>query len=119
MRVPARNALFADVTTPEIYGRAYGFERAMDNLGAIGGPLLALGLVAAIGVRGAILVSVVPGILAAMAILYAIRHAPRLDGRGHRPVRIRVGPIIRGRLGRLMLAVGPSRPATWQRPCSS
>jgi hypothetical protein len=28
-----------------VYGRAYGFERAMDNLGAIAGPLLALTLV--------------------------------------------------------------------------
>lgn len=106
LRVPARNALLADVTTPAVYGRAYGFERAMDNLGAIGGPLLALGLVAAIGVRGAILVSVVPGLLAALAILYAIRHAPRLSVRQHRPLRIRVRPVIRGRLGRLMLAVG-------------
>jgi hypothetical protein len=56
LRVPARNALLADVTTQEVYGRAYGFERALDNLGAIGGPLLALGLVATVGVRGAILV---------------------------------------------------------------
>src|SRR5215212_6151828 len=46
---PARNALLADVATPAVYGKAYGFERAMDNLGAIGDPLLALGLVAAIG----------------------------------------------------------------------
>ena len=38
----------------EAYGRAYGFERAMDNLGAIGGPLLALALVALVGVRTAI-----------------------------------------------------------------
>jgi MFS family permease len=106
LRVPARNALLADVTTPDVYGRAYGFERAMDNLGAIGGPLLALGLVAVIGVRGAILVSVVPGLLAALAILYAIRHAPRLAVREHRPVRIRVRPVMRGRLGRLMVAVG-------------
>jgi len=33
------------------YGRAYRFERAMDNLGAIGGPLLALALVAAFSVK--------------------------------------------------------------------
>jgi MFS family permease len=106
LRVPARNALLADVTIPSIYGRAYGFERAMDNLGAIGGPLLALVLVAAIGVRWAILVSVVPGILAALAILYAIRHAPRLSVREHRPIRIRLRPVMQGRLGRLMVAVG-------------
>jgi hypothetical protein len=45
----------------------------MDNLGAVGGPLLALGLVAALGVRTSILVSIVPGLLAAVAIIYAIR----------------------------------------------
>jgi hypothetical protein len=50
-----RNALLADVVTPSAYGRAYGFERAMDNLGAIGGPLIALALVGPLGVREAIL----------------------------------------------------------------
>src|SRR4029450_1415875 len=46
LRVPSRNALLADIVPANAYGRAYGFERAMDNFGAIGGPLLALGLVA-------------------------------------------------------------------------
>jgi hypothetical protein len=55
LRVPARNALLADVVPTSAYGRTYGFERAMDNLGAIGGPLLALGLVELVGVRTAIL----------------------------------------------------------------
>lgn len=40
LRVPARNALLADMVPPTVYGRAYGFERAMDNLGAIGGRFL-------------------------------------------------------------------------------
>jgi hypothetical protein len=40
LRVPSRTALLADIVLPEVYGRAYGFERAMDNLGAIAGPLL-------------------------------------------------------------------------------
>jgi hypothetical protein len=78
----------------------------MDNLGAIGGPLLALGLVAAMGVRGAILASVVPGILAALAIVDAIRYAPRLGVHEHRPIRIRIRPVLQGRLGKLMVAVG-------------
>ena len=60
LRVPARNALLADVVHPSAYGRAYGFERMMDNLGAVFGPLLALGLVAAVGVRWAIGLSVIP-----------------------------------------------------------
>jgi sugar phosphate permease len=74
LRVPARNALLADVVPEGAYGRAYGFERTMDNLGAIVGPLLAFGLVSVFSVRSAILVSVVPGLLAA-AIVYAIRQA--------------------------------------------
>jgi MFS family permease len=105
LRVPARNALLADVVAPSAYGRAYGFERTMDNLGAILGPLLALGLVAAVGVRTAIGLSVIPGLLAAAAIIYAIRHTPAPVSRDRVPLRLRVRPILRGDLGRLMAAV--------------
>ncbi|WP_218577654.1 MFS transporter [Phytohabitans rumicis] len=105
LRVPARNALLADVVHPSAYGRAYGFERMMDNLGAIFGPLLALGLVAAVGTRWAIGLSVIPGLLAAAAIVYAIHHAPRAEQRDRVPLRIRVRPVLHGQLGRLLAAV--------------
>ena len=85
--MPARNALLADVVHPSAYGRAYGFERAMDNLGAVFGPLLALGLVAVVGVRWAIGLSVIPGLLAALAIVYAIRAAPKAEPRERQPIR--------------------------------
>ena len=49
------------------YGRAYGFERMMDNLGAVFGPLLALGLVAWLGVRTATGLSVIPGLIGSAA----------------------------------------------------
>jgi MFS family permease len=103
--VPARNALLADVVPAEMYGRAYGFERAMDNLGAIGGPLLALVLVAAVGVRGAILLSVIPGLLAAGAVIFAIRATPHPTVRERQPLRIRVRPVMNGPLGRMIAAV--------------
>lgn len=102
LRVPARNALLADVVRADAYGRAYGFERTMDNLGAIGGPLLAIGLVSAFGVRTAIGISVIPGLAATVAILYAIRHTPRPALRERRPIRLRVRPVLRGDLGTLM-----------------
>jgi len=106
IRGPARNALLADVVPASAYGRAYGFERAMDNLGAIGGPLLALGLVGLIGVRSAILLSIIPGLLATLAILYAIRHAPLLSQRERQPIRLHVRPLLHGELGRLLVAIG-------------
>ena len=105
LRVPARNALLADMVPAEVYGRAYGFERMMDNLGAIGGPLLALGLVALVGVRTAIVLSVIPGVLAALAILYAIRHIPRATTHERVPLRIIVRPLLRGRLGQVLVGV--------------
>ena len=105
LRVPARNALLADLVPAEVYGRAYGFERMMDNLGAIGGPLLALGLVTVVGVRTAIVLSVIPGLLAAISILYAIRHIPRRTARVRTPLRIVVRPLLRGRLGQVLLGV--------------
>jgi MFS family permease len=106
LRVPARNALLADVTRVGTYGRAYGFERMMDNLGAVGGPLLALALVAAIGVRGAILVSVVFGLMATGSIVYAIRHIRRPAPSERVQLRIRIKPLLEGRLGRIWLPIG-------------
>lgn len=105
LRVPARNALLADLVPSAAYGRAYGFERAMDNLGAIVGPLLAIPLVAVLGTRNAIAVSIVPGLLAAAAIVYAIRHTPRAEVRERQRLRLRFRPVLHGRLGRLMVGV--------------
>jgi len=105
LRTPSRNALLTDLVAPGAYGRAYGFERALDNLGAIAGPLLALGLVALVGVRDAILLSFVPGLLAATAIFIAIKAAPRLEEHERPPLRLRIRPVLRGELGRLLLAV--------------
>lgn len=105
LRVPARNALLADIVPAKAYGRAYGFERMMDNLGAICGPLFALVLVAWIGVQWAIGLSAIPGLLAAVAIVYAIRKTPRLTSRDKVPLKIRIRPVLKGDLGKLMAAV--------------
>jgi MFS family permease len=77
----------------------------MDNLGAIGGPLLALGLVALVDVRAAMLLSIIPGLLATATILYAIRHTPRPARGDRQPIRLRIRPVLRGELGRLLGAV--------------
>src|SRR2546421_3176661 len=41
VRTPVRKALLASAVTPETYGRAFGFERMMDTVGAIVGPATA------------------------------------------------------------------------------
>jgi MFS family permease len=92
-RGPAKNALLASLAPPEAYGRAFGYERTMDHAGAVAGPLLAAGLVATIGIRPTIYLSVVPGALAALAIVVAAREA---KGRGpaiRRRVHLELGAM--------------------------
>lgn len=75
LRSPARDSLLASLVPRRAYGRAFGLERAGDNLGAVAGPLLAAGLVAWVGIRHALWFAVVPGSLAAVAISLAARQA--------------------------------------------
>ena len=81
------------------------FSEAMDNLGAIAGPLLALALVGMVGVRDAIFLSVIPGLLAAVAIVFAIRKAPRIAARPRTKLRLAIRPLLRGDLGKLFVGV--------------
>lgn len=77
LRSPSRDALLASLTPTSAHGRAFGLERAGDNLGAVAGPLLAAGLVAAVGVRPALLLAAIPGLFAAIAIFVAARAGRR------------------------------------------
>jgi MFS family permease len=73
LRTPARKALLAEAVTPQTYGRAFGFERTMDTLGAVIAPLAALALLPiGISQRGVLWFSVLPAFLAAAAILFLV-----------------------------------------------
>ncbi|HEX8157204.1 MAG TPA: hypothetical protein VF526_07440, partial [Solirubrobacteraceae bacterium] len=103
--VPARNALLADVVPADAYGRAYGFERAMDTSARSSATLLGIALVAVAGVRSAILLSVIPGLLAVAAIVYAIRAAKLPKVAARQPIHFHVRPVLRAELARLVGAI--------------
>ena len=75
LRSPARDALLASLSPGSAHGRAFGLERAGDNLGAVAGPLLAAGLVAWVGVRPTLYLAAIPGLFAAVAIIVAARES--------------------------------------------
>jgi MFS family permease len=78
VRGAPRDALVAEVTPPGMRGRAYGFHRAMDNAGAMVGPVLATLLLAAgASVRAVFAASLVPGLLSLATLLLAVREEPR------------------------------------------
>jgi MFS family permease len=86
LRTPARKALLAEAVTPQTYGRAFGFERTMDTLGAVLAPLAALGFIG-IGVRekSVLWLSVLPACLAAAAIIVLV-HETKNRTPIHRPL---------------------------------
>jgi MFS family permease len=74
VRTPVRKALLAGSVTREGYGRAFGFERMMDTLGAIIGPATALWLLGAFGHHYPSLfaATLVPGLIAAALIAFVV-----------------------------------------------
>ncbi|MCX7751266.1 MAG: MFS transporter [Blastocatellia bacterium] len=77
-RTPARNALLADTVPQEAYGNAFGFERAMDTVGALVAPVLALSLLTAgASYRHIFALALIPGTLATLAIALFVSEARR------------------------------------------
>lgn len=79
VRSAPRDALIAEVTPPERRGAAYGLHRAMDNAGAVAGPLLAAALLGlfALPFRTVLALSAVPAALALLALVLGVKEAPR------------------------------------------
>ena len=80
VRTPVRKALLAAAVTPETYGRAFGFERMMDTLGAIIGPACAYWLLRASHFHypAVFAATLVPGLLAVAMIAFLVQEEERV-----------------------------------------
>lgn len=92
VRGAPRDALIADVTPPKIRGAAFGLRQALDTVGAIAGPLIAIGLMAlmANNIRAVMWWAVVPAILAVLAIAFFVQEPDQgaMQRNGGPPVRV-------------------------------
>ena len=75
LRNPPRDALIADSVEPRHLGRAFGFHRGLDTLGAAIGPLVAFAMLRAFpgGFRRIFLLSVVPAALSLVVLAVFVR----------------------------------------------
>ncbi|MEJ5357889.1 MAG: MFS transporter [Desulfobacterales bacterium] len=83
LRGPLRDAIVAQAARPGARGRAFGFHRAMDTVGAVAGPLLGVTLLGcarglfpedpATAFRAVLWSSLIPGVLAVIAFLTLVR----------------------------------------------
>lgn len=79
VRTPVKKALLAGAVTKETYGRAFGFERMMDTVGAIIGPATAFALLPLLNHHYPTLFAftLVPGLLAALMIAFIVKEGER------------------------------------------
>lgn len=89
VRGAPRDALIADSAPPAVRGKAFGFHRAMDTVGAAIGPLIAFGVLSlsANNYRVAFVVASIPGMLAVLILTLALREGGPA-GRQGAPVRL-------------------------------
>jgi len=82
--------MVADVSSPEIRGRAFGLRQSLDTVGAFAGPLIAVGLMLAFAsnMRLVFWVAVIPGVVAVALVLMGIEDRPSKAADARPPLRI-------------------------------
>ena len=81
IRGAPRDALIADITPENARGVAYGLRQSLDTIGAVAGPLMAMGLMLlwANDFRAVFWVAVIPAFLSVMVLFFGVRE-PKHDG---------------------------------------
>lgn len=97
IRGAPRDALIADSTPKEQRGKAFGFHRGLDTVGAAVGPLLAFGILAVMdnNYRMVFALSAIPGLLAIVVLVVFLREKPS-ERREVAPPRLGFASLGRG-----------------------
>jgi len=84
IRGSPRDALIADLTSPEIRGAAYGVRQSLDTIGAFLGPLaaIALMLLFAGDFRAVFWFAVIPAVISVALLVFGVHEAERAQGVG-------------------------------------
>ncbi|MGZ4953339.1 MAG: MFS transporter [Halobacteriota archaeon] len=72
VRDSARDAIVSESKSLGV-GRSFGFQRSLDTLGAVIGPLLAVALFGILSYRGMFLLAFIPGIFAALLVVFFVK----------------------------------------------
>ena len=86
IRGAPRDALIADIAPPEVRGASFGLRQALDTVGAVLGPIAAIGALAwfAGDFRMAFWIAVIPAVLAVVLIVLGVDEPERKRGAGGR-----------------------------------
>ncbi|MDV3243903.1 MAG: MFS transporter [Nitrososphaerales archaeon] len=76
-RGPPRDALMVDSVPREAVGKAFGFERTFDTIGAVIGPAIALLLIPYLNFSAIFFVSAVPAVVCVAVVFTLVKDRPR------------------------------------------
>jgi MFS family permease len=95
IRTAPRDSLIAGSSSELTKGRSFGFHKAMDNSGAIVGPLLAFAFLAGFpgDYRKVFLLSAVPGIMGLLVIILFVREAKKIKAELPGKIKLKDLPI--------------------------
>ena len=105
IRGPVRDAIMTDAIPAESRGKAFGFDRMMDTLGAVLGPITALWLVAFLTYRSIFLLTLIPGFLAMFSFAFLVKEKPRSLAAAPKTFKLSVKELPAG-FKKYLLAVG-------------
>jgi MFS family permease len=97
IRGAPRDALVADITPAGLRGAAYGLRQALDSVGAVLGPLLALALMLLLSgdIRAVMWAGVAPALLAVAVLVAFVREPERDPARGPSGAKLSVADVRR------------------------
>ncbi len=106
IRGAPRDALIADVTPPGLRGAAYGLRQGLDSVGAVLGPLAAVGLMLLLAsdVRAVLWFAILPALAAVIVLVLAVREPPAPGERASANPRVLAG--LRGLRAHFWAVVG-------------
>jgi MFS family permease len=107
VRTPPRDALLSESVSDKRRGAAFGLHRALDQTGAIVGPVIATTAMLILGftIREVFWLSLIPGAIALLILLFVVKERlSKADGEFHLLVGIKA--ILKGNFSWLLVIVG-------------
>ncbi len=107
IRTSPRDAIVASVSDEDSRGKAFGFHRAMDNLGAFIGAFIGFILLKIVGldIKTIFIMVFIPGILSVLAVIFGVKNVDKEIAGNNKKVSLSLSPF-RKDFKRYLLVVG-------------
>lgn len=104
-RGPPRDALMSESVAPETRGKAFGFQRAFDTIGAVAGIAMAYLLIPRFPISSIFFITLIPGIASVLVVVTIVKSRPRAAMSEHPTFRSAVKGLPR-RFRLFLIGVG-------------